>query len=282
MTEANAPDTTRHQDKDTVMPSEARIILGPLLKYALMGLVLAVVLLTTVVMLDHRVADIDREVASLEAELAAANKVAETANQTTPSQDQAKDSRTNTTHVVAPLEHVATNQTEASESQTQSSKAAIPRLDESNNTVVSTPLAPEKPSSSSPENKRVATTVLSSSVESAIDANVTATESDILQQVVQPQPVVMSDQNVRRLPFDQAFEAIIAERNAYMKHRDHVYLEDYKASQDKQLQFMRDRLARQQQKIKDWEAYYQQRYDIRADNLKELQERRESFQPDRI
>lgn len=277
MTEANAPDTTRHQDKDTVMPSEARIILGPLLKYALMGLVLAVVLVTTVVMLDHRVADIDREVATLEAELAAANKAAETADQITPSQDQARDSRPNTTHVV-----VAPNQTEASESQTQSSKAAIARLDESNNSVVSAPLAPEKPVARSPENKRVATTVLSSSVESAIDANVTATESDILQQVVQPQPVVMSDQNVRRVPFDQTFEAIIAERNDYMKHRDHVYLEDYKASQDKQLQFMRDRLARQQQKIRDWETYYQQRYDTRADNLKDLQERRESVLPDRI
>ncbi|NNJ95760.1 MAG: hypothetical protein HKP12_01210, partial [Gammaproteobacteria bacterium] len=168
MTEANAPDTTRHQDKDTVMPSEARIILGPLLKYALMGLVLAVVLLTTVVMLDHRVADIDREVATLEAELAAANKDAETADQITPSQDQARDSRPNTTHVV-----VAPNQTEASESQTQSSKAAIARLDESNNSVVSAPLAPEKSVTRPPENNRVATTVLSSSVESAIDANVT-------------------------------------------------------------------------------------------------------------
>jgi hypothetical protein len=283
MTEANTPGTRRHEDKDTVTPSEARIILGPLVKYALMGLVLAVVVLTTVVMLDHRITDINREVAALEAELAPANTYAATEDQITASQDQTSDSKPTTTRVVAaPPERAATKQSAASDPQLKPGKDAIAHSDESDNAVETAPIASETTLASTPDKKRVATTTIPTSAESAIDANTTAHKADTHQRTDPSHPVVMINQNERWLPYDQTFEAIIAERNAYFRQRDHVYLEDYKASQEKQLQLMRNRLARQEQRIKDWETHYRYMYDTREDDLMELHEIRESFMPDRI
>ncbi len=283
MTETNNSDTMHHGDKDVMAPSEARVILGPLVKYALMGLVLAVVVLTTVVMLDHRITDINREVAALEAELAAANQYVAKGEPSKAPQSQTNEDESATTRVTAasPASD-ATTQSAASEAQMHSSRDAIARPDESDKAGTSTPVAADTTVAQSPDEKRVASTALTTNVESVIGASTMAKTPDTHQSAEQSNPVVMIDHNERWLPYDQTFEAIIAERNAYMKHQDHVYLEDYKASQEKQLRLMRDRLARQQQRIKDMEVLYQQRYEFRAEDLKELQEIRESFMPDRI
>jgi hypothetical protein len=53
-------------------PSDARVILGPLVKYAAMGFVLVSIIITTAVMLDHQFNDIDHEIAELNAQLAQA------------------------------------------------------------------------------------------------------------------------------------------------------------------------------------------------------------------
>ena len=74
----------------------------------------------------------------------------------------------------------------------------------------------------------------------------------------------------------------MAERNTYLKERDRVYLEEFKANQEKQLQFMRERLARQEKRIEQMEKRNQEIYDYRAANVKELQQKRESFLDDRI
>ena len=74
----------------------------------------------------------------------------------------------------------------------------------------------------------------------------------------------------------------MAERNAYLRERDRIYLEEVRASQQKQLQLMRERLARQEQRIREMEQRYQEIYDIRAADMQERQERREHFFADRI
>jgi hypothetical protein len=74
MSEINTPETTLTTKQHKNAPSDARIILGPLVKYALIGLVLVSVIITTAVTLDRQFNDIDREIAALEAELAAANQ----------------------------------------------------------------------------------------------------------------------------------------------------------------------------------------------------------------
>ena len=82
--------------------------------------------------------------------------------------------------------------------------------------------------------------------------------------------------------FDRSIEDLVKERNAYLNERDKVYLEEFKASQEKQLQLMRERLARQEQRIEEMEKRNQERYETRAADVMEMQQRRENFLPDRI
>lgn len=85
MTDTNK--TTEAKAAEDKQPSDARIILGPLAKYAAVGLVLVGIIVTTAIMLDKQLNDIDREMAALEAELAEAN---EKARQDAANADQGK------------------------------------------------------------------------------------------------------------------------------------------------------------------------------------------------
>ena len=67
MTDTKTTIAETDHEEDQNKPSDARIILGPLVKYAAMGLVLVSIIITTAVMLDRQFNDIDREVAELEA-----------------------------------------------------------------------------------------------------------------------------------------------------------------------------------------------------------------------
>jgi len=69
MTDTKTPGTEPDNNEGLKQPSDARIILGPLVKYAAMGFVIVSIIITTVVMVDRQFNDIDREVAELEAQL---------------------------------------------------------------------------------------------------------------------------------------------------------------------------------------------------------------------
>ena len=77
-------------------------------------------------------------------------------------------------------------------------------------------------------------------------------------------------------------EAFIAERDAYLRERDRMYLEGHRASRHKQLQLMRDRLARQERRIEEMDRRYQEMDDVRGTDMREWKEMRDGFLPDRI
>ena len=98
MTDTNK--TTETNAAENTQPSDARVILGPLAKYAAVGLVLVGIIITTAIMLDKQLNDIDREMAALEAELAEANEQAR--------QDAANADQANTTTEVAAVKPAET------------------------------------------------------------------------------------------------------------------------------------------------------------------------------
>ncbi|MGB5603671.1 MAG: hypothetical protein WBO14_14675 [Gammaproteobacteria bacterium] len=282
MTEANSTETTNHAINGNKAPSDARIILGPLVKYAAMGLVLVIAILTTAVMLDHRLNDIDREVAALEAELAAAGNDAAAADEAAKNPAPVKKKMTPNTSIVAPVHQAETHTKKVFQSHAESVTDVIANAEEPKNTATSESNTTGQPVEGTRESTRVAATTQQKTIESTFNTRTLATESDVNKTLVKQHEVVNVMKNERGAPFDQSFEAVIAERNAYLKHRDHIYLEDFKSSQDKQLEFMRERLARQEQRIKEMEARFRERYDMRAGNLKEMQALRERNMPDRI
>jgi hypothetical protein len=245
MTDTKTPATETDNNEDPNIPSDARVILGPLVKYAAMGLVLVGIIITTAVMMDRQLNDIDREVAELEAQLAQAN--AETDSVQTADADEQTSPESQTAAVPAEPVNSAITETTVAEK---------PEASIVNNTVVVPAVAKPVAQTTGIETSPVQTVAAENTVAAA-----TAADDDF---------------------FVQPMEEIIAERNAYLKERDLEYLEAFKASQDKKLELMRERLARQEQRIKEMESRYQEMYDIRAADMKEMQERRASFLTDRI
>jgi hypothetical protein len=118
------------------------------------------------------------------------------------------------------------------------------------------------------------------------ETEVMLTESTMVENAVTEDAVVDAavTGKANRQPefFDKSFDEFITERNHYLEQRERVYLEEFKASQERQLQFMRERLARQERRIQEMEKRNQEIYDYRAADVKEMRQMRESFPPDRI
>jgi len=248
MTDTKTPGTETDNNEDQKQPSDARIILGPLVKYAAMGFVIVSIIITTAVMLDHQFNDIDREVAELEAQLAQARK--------------------NT------VDEVDTDTTAGLK---EESIAAVETVAVQQEPVISEPAKVN-------EAEKPAVSVVDNNVDAAAQAVETETNTavaTVAKDLVTEDAVVEAANNSNDF-FDKSMDDVIAERNTYLKERDRVYLEEFKASQEKQLQFMRERLVRQEKRIEQMEKRNQEIYDYRAANVKERQQKRESSLADRI
>jgi BMFP domain-containing protein YqiC len=262
MNETQSSGTETDHNEDTKTSSDARIILGPLVKYAGIGLVMVAILITTVVTLDRQFNDIDREVAELEAQLAAAHPAAD-ANQTP---------------VEAPVvETVAVSETQA-EQTSDSEPASSPAIESGTHQVASTKAANRNAETPAVTNATVAGTAARYVDNETVDQVVSADQTAVVERVNQNIDSVARPDDL----FDKSIEDLIKERNAYLNERDKIYLEEFKASQEKQLQLMRERLARQEQRIEEMEKRNQERYETRAADVMEMQQRRENFLSDRI
>ena len=269
MTDTQTPDHESDNKPEQKQPSDARIILGPLVKYAAIGLVLVAVIVTTAVTLDRQFNTIDEEVAALQAELAKAHDATETGGE--KKNDQAP---------VAEKTETPVNAVAQSQPATEIQNAVEPQPVIDNAEPVEQPSQSEDTVAVATEGSKpdaAAVQAVAPVVEPAavIEADVVESSTDEVE--VETVRTVARDDF-----FDQSMDEIIAERNAYLKEMDRIYLEEYRASQQRQLQLMRDRLARQEQRIKEMEQRYQEIYDVRAANLREMQEWRDDILPDRI
>jgi len=255
MTDTETPGTEPDNNEGLKQPSDARIILGPLVKYAAMGFVIVSIIITTAVMLDHQFNDIDREVAELEAQLAQARK--------------------NT------VDEVDTGTT------AEFKEEAIPAAETvavQQELVISAPVEAneaEKPAVSVVDNNVAAAPQVAQPAAQPLEAETKTAEATVAEDLVTEDAVVEAANNSYD-SFEKSMDDVIAERNTYLKERDRVYLEEFKANQEKQLQFMRERLVRQEKRIEQMEKRNQEIYDYRAANVKEMQQKRESFLDDRI
>lgn len=264
MTDTKTPGQETENHQEPKQPSDARIILGPLVKYAAIGLVLVGIIVTTAVMLDRQFNNIDQEVAELQAQLAKANEQAEANSK------KKTDTASIADTVDAPVSEVSLAQATTAVSNTDvPQKPAIAEMPEVSqaDSLVADDIDNSSPAATRPAPQVVAPVLVTGTTASTG----TTTEAAAGLRTVHENDL-----------FGQSMDEIIAERNAYLKERDRIYLEEFKRSQQKHLQLMRDRLVRQEQRIEERKQRYQEIYDIRAANMKERQEIRKSFMTDRI
>lgn len=265
MNESQSSGTDTDNNEATRTPSDARIILGPLVKYAGIGLVIVAIMITTVVTLDRQFNDIDREVAELEAQLAAAHTA------TDASQAAVE------TPAVEAVETVAVNDMAARQAR-DPEPATLPAIETGTGQVTSTDAAIKATDSTGVAAASVDGTAASSADNETVDPIVAVDQTAVVEQPNQDVDSIARPDDV----FDKSIEDLIKQRNAYLIERDTIYLEAFKASQEKQLQLMRERLARQEQRIEEMEKRHQERYETRAADMKEMQQRREHYLSDRI
>ena len=255
MTDTKTPGTETENNENQNQPSDARVILGPLVKYAAMGFVIVSIIITTAVMLDHQFNDIDREVAELEAQLAQANKEAAGEIDTGTTAELLAEPAPAVETVAVQQEPVISEPVEVNEA--------------------------EKPAVSVVDNNVDAAPQVAQPAAQPVETETNAADATVAEDLVTEDAVVEAANNSYDF-FDKSMDEVIAERNTYLIEKDRVYLEEFKASQERQLQFMRERLAHQEQRIKEMEQRNQEIYDYRAANVKEMQQRRETSLPDRI
>jgi|GEM_PF-3126790 len=268
MTYTNTPDQETDPGPAQNQPSDARVILGPLVKYAAMGFVLVGIIVTTAVMLDRQFNTIDQEVAALQARLEKAHTQAETTEVNTV--DTVADTREPEPAATAVLQaRPAPVAIEAASQQAvkKDTTAAVANRTE---------MAPVQNTTGN-EPKPGVSLASTADNESVVQSNSNATDPGPAQSRLSTLTWQAED-----TLFDRGMDDFIADRNAYLNERDQVYLERLRDGQLRQLQLMRERMARHEQRLREMEQRYRELYDIRAADLEEMQERREHFLPDRI
>ncbi|UCB55630.1 MAG: hypothetical protein JSW45_03630 [Thiotrichales bacterium] len=267
MTDTKTPVDNNHNPGEQAQPSDARIILGPLVKYAAMGFVLVGIIVTTAVMLDRQFNTIDQEVAALQAELDKAGRKYQ--DEIEPGNTDVAAENDTAAAILDEAEPVLTSETVTLTEQGETTDSDTIAVIETDDTALEENLA-----------------------DTPRDPVVSETSTQLIEQ--QPATeTIAADTTASVIPdtdrqyyshgfYGEPMDAIIAKRNAYLQEMDRIYLEEYRASRQKQLQLMRERLARHQQRITEMEQRYQEMYDLRAADMKDRQEIREHYRADQI
>lgn len=237
--------------------SDRRLILGPLLMYGVVAFVIAGVIVTTAVMLNNEYNQIDKQVAAVEAEIAQQNQMEAHAEQ--KAIVDVKNTEVISAEVISAIE------TEQAKEETE----AI----ETTNVIASN--AETNPAAALPEeNSPIAT----SSAEPATVVSATAASTTIASETKTPSTVTATPQIADKI-FDPKVSIATrrAEHHELMVKQDQKQLELFKASQARQIEWLRNQLAQQQERIDTIEERNLKTYEMREADVKRMQETREQF-----
>jgi hypothetical protein len=285
-TKTTITDTEINEEQDK--QSDARIILGPLVKYAAVGFVLVGIIITTAIMLDRQFNSIDREVAELRTKLAQSNTdtmiEADADTSTGPQAAAAPAVEAEDVQQQPAIAEVAETEMPAAEPVAENSIDTTPAVTQAAAQKEQTEVIVSE--STDVEDAVAEDTVVEAAVAEDTVVDAAVAEDTVVDAAVAEDTVVdaaVADKVDRHSDFfDKSFDQMIAERNNYLNEMDRVRLEEFKASRERHVQFMRERLARQERRIQEMIQRNQELYDYRAANIKEMQQWRENFLPDRI
>ncbi len=260
--------------------NDAKLILAPLAKYAAVAVIMASIIVTTTIMLDRELNTIDQDIASLKAELADANELieAETNQAETDTVSEFAAAADDAENLVADTD--ATTAEEINHgNQTVETANAI----EVNAPVEATQTQDSDTSTGTGTGTSPATSI---AVEVVAKAEDTATaqlqpSEQIVTSSTQPkqtpsQAAASSLTPVSRIDSLKAsMQARIADRNSYLDSLDTRSLENFKASQQKMIEMMRQQITRQQDIIEQMRVRNQDAYEMRAASIKRMQEARD-------
>jgi len=258
--------------------NDAKLILAPLAKYAAVAVIMASIIITTAIMLDRELNTIDQDIASLKAELADANKLieAETNQAETDTVSEFADAADDAENLVADTDATTAEEINHGNQTVETAVATANAIEV--NAPVETTQTQDSGTDTSP-----ATSIAVDVVAKAEDTATAQLQSSEQMVTSSTQPKQTSSQAaatsltpVSRIDSLKAsMQARIADRNSYLDSLDTRSLENFKASQQKMIEMMRQQITRQQGIIEQMRARNQDAYEMRASSIKRMQEARE-------
>lgn len=221
-------------------PSDRRLILGPLIIYGLVAFVVAGIIVTTAIVIDKEYNQIDNQVADLKLEL---------------EQQQAEQ-------LTEP------NAIQTSESTEEPRIEETSRVNNANEAVEITTLEADTTIATAKATTPAETTPLQLSPPVQVTPPAAA---PITSAVTIPEQITGED------AFDprKRMQTRIAEHNELMARQDQEHLKTFKASQAKQIEWLREQLVKQQKRIDDIEKRNLETYEMREAAIKRMQDARE-------
>ena len=256
----------------TQKSDDAKLILAPLAKYAAVAVIMVSIIITTVIMVNRELNTIDRDVASLKEKLANANAITEAEENTLSDAVVTVDAVSNES-ITPSAEAIITVNAEQEPDSIQKTESVAIAIETQNNAIDTAAIPTTLLQPQNTETGVVAdSTVEIEAVEKSQEAEQLAVNKAQPNQVATTQPAPHTS---RLLSLKASLQARIADRNDYLKTRDHKNLEELRVSQQKMIEWMRQQIDHQQEIIEEMRARNQDAYEMRAASMKRMQEARD-------
>ncbi len=272
---------TEKKSKNTATTIDNKALFGPLGKYAIVGIIMVSIIITTVILLDKQLGTASENVASIEKELTESNANESTTSIDTTSAIQSENKPTQDSIEIAEVE-VTPVEIEAAPVQTTEAAAADSKKVLVAIEATETVTAAEKTASDTGPNTEQASTAAQQTPATTQVAIFKPAKADIVvkntAQTLLPQLVA----NNR----DQQWQTRIHARKLEQKQRmsemftrirslESQHLDQYKIHQDEHVKFLREKIARQQELIEELILRNKESYEMREANIQRHQTNRE-------
>lgn len=272
--------TTKTKTGNTSTPtvSDNKAIFAPLGKYAVIGVIMVSIIVTTAIMLDKQLSTVEEKIAAIESKVVELNTKDTSVTEITAS----TSTESETTNEVASVndEQQNTDVVVKSDTTVETLSAEVP---------VTTEAAPEVSSQT--------VNVLSSNnntqqempeTEIIAKANMVKSETATTENTIQTSQAPFAMTNMDKTSFEQERQARMdtfkheqkqrmSDMFARIKVLESEQLDQYKANKEKQIVRLREQLAQQQQMIEALVLRNNDLFELRAANVQRIQENREKM-----
>ncbi len=258
---------TKTENTESAEINDNKSVFGPLGKYAVIGVIMVSIIVTTAIMLDRQLQTVDEQLATIEEEVAAMHEA-----KTDTTADTA-----NTTELTSTVANTAsdtkTDLIEETASETVATPAAAPA-------TATTPVVAEKVEATSTDIALAQETTTAPVVAAITTIQKTSTDSAQLN-MVKTENTAQSHQQQLAKENQARIEAHKLEQKKYMskifariKALESQQLDRYKANQDDQIVRLRGQLTQQQQVIESLILRNKELFEMRAANMQRKQNNR--------
>ncbi len=285
---------TKSENTSTTIDNKTnnKALFGPLGKYAIAGVIMVSIMITTVILLNKQLGTATEHIANIEKESAESNDAESKVNESTASIDttstiESENNQTQDTIEVAEVE-VTPVQVEAAAVQTTEVPATdankVPVATEATDTVTS---AEKTTSDTDPNTEQASTAAQQAPSTTQVATQVAIIEpakaDTVVKNTVQtPLPQLATDYQ------DQQWQTRIQAHKLEQKQRmtemfsrirslESQHLDQYKVHQDEQVEHLREQIARQQELIEELILRNKESYEMREASMQRHQTNREQI-----